>query len=113
MTYEMSKNYIVKETDEEIDNMKRGFVFSQCIGFLGYTAVEVLFFLSGFNQSIAFLQSTNGKPRFAQVISYTVRRILKVAVPYGFNLIVIMQTMLLYYSKIEKCGTELTSIIDI
>jgi hypothetical protein len=55
-----------------------------------YTAVETLLFLSGFMQAISFLQSSSGKPTFKFIFSFLLKRLLKVEVTYGFNLVFIV-----------------------
>lgn len=94
LTYDLSRYYIVTNTPEQLDDMSETLVFTQFIGFGSYTAIETMFSLAGFTQAISFLQGSNSKPTFWNVIHYTVRRVLKIEVFYAINLM-----FLVYYFR--------------
>jgi hypothetical protein len=70
--------------------LERDLLFNQLVGLAANTAVEVLFFLAGFAQAISFLQSCNSSPSFFNVITHTLKRIIKLEFFYAINLLVIV-----------------------
>lgn len=49
MTYDMARYFIITNDAKDFEQMTRTLPFTQFVGFGSYTAVELMFFLSGFN----------------------------------------------------------------